>query len=94
MDPKNHSIEKENHLPNLHFWVQHVNSPGCTVSSCSFWNGCSLVWFGTKMMAKGTLRKKILRIPSSLLNLDDQLQITCELFFFLKIGEQLIIEGF
>ena len=27
MEPKNHPIEKENHLPNLHFWVQHVNFP-------------------------------------------------------------------
>ena len=26
---KNHPIEKEHHLPNLHFWVQHVNYPGC-----------------------------------------------------------------
>ena len=27
MEPKNHPTEKENHLPNLHFWVQHVNFP-------------------------------------------------------------------
>ncbi len=28
MEPKNHPIEKENHLPNLHFGF-HVNFPGC-----------------------------------------------------------------
>ncbi len=33
MEPKNHPIEKNNYLPNLHFWVQkcskYVNFPGC-----------------------------------------------------------------
>ena len=31
----NHPIEKENHLPNLHFWVEHVNFllvGGCRIS--------------------------------------------------------------
>ena len=28
MEPTNHPIEKENHLPNLHFGVQNVNFPG------------------------------------------------------------------
>ncbi len=29
MEPKNHPIGKEHDLPNLHFWVQNVNFPGC-----------------------------------------------------------------
>ena len=29
MEPKNHPIEKNKYLPNLHFWVQNVNFPGC-----------------------------------------------------------------
>ena len=28
MEPKNQPIERENHLPNLHFGF-HVNFPGC-----------------------------------------------------------------
>ena len=28
MKPKNHPIERGNHLPNLQFWVQHVHFPG------------------------------------------------------------------
>ena len=31
MEPKNHPIGKENHLPNLLFWF-HVNFPGRTVN--------------------------------------------------------------
>ena len=31
LEPKNQPIEKENHLPNLHFGF-HVNLPGCTES--------------------------------------------------------------
>ena len=30
MEPKNHPIEKENHLPNHHDFRFHVNLPGCT----------------------------------------------------------------
>jgi len=30
MEPKNHPIAKENHLPKHHFQVQAVNLPGCT----------------------------------------------------------------
>ena len=33
---QNHPIENENHLPNLHFWVQHVDFSGCT--------GCIGAW--------------------------------------------------
>ena len=29
MEPKNHRIEKDNHLPNLHFAVPNVNFQGC-----------------------------------------------------------------
>jgi len=29
LEPKNYSIEKEIHLPNLHFWVQIVHFPWC-----------------------------------------------------------------
>ena len=29
MEPKNHRIKKENHLPNLHFGVPSVNFQGC-----------------------------------------------------------------
>ena len=32
MEPKNHPIEQEIHLPNLHFWVPAVNLPGCICS--------------------------------------------------------------
>ena len=32
MEPKNHLIEKENHLPNLHFWVPNVKFPGCNAT--------------------------------------------------------------
>ena len=31
MEPKNHPIEKENHLPNHHFPVPAVNLPGCNM---------------------------------------------------------------
>ena len=31
---KNQLFEKENHLPNLHFWVQHVNFQSCIVGEC------------------------------------------------------------
>ena len=27
----NEENEEENHLPNLHFWVQNVNFQGCTL---------------------------------------------------------------
>ena len=29
MEPKHHPIEKEHHVPNLLFWMQTVNFPGC-----------------------------------------------------------------
>ena len=32
MEPKNHPIEEDNHLPNLHFWVPAVSSWGCMIS--------------------------------------------------------------
>ena len=32
MEPKMHPIEKENHLPNLHVWIQSDNFP-----ECKFW---------------------------------------------------------
>jgi len=28
MEAKNHPMEKESHLPKLHFWAQNVNLPG------------------------------------------------------------------
>ena len=33
MEPKNHPIEMENHLPNHHSKVQAVNLPGCYAPS-------------------------------------------------------------
>ncbi len=36
MQPKNHPIEKENHLPNLHFWVPYASSC-CRVYAPCFW---------------------------------------------------------
>ena len=32
--PKNSPIEKEYHLPNLHFWLQNVNFRGCSSEYC------------------------------------------------------------
>lgn len=29
MEPKNYPTDKENHLRNLHFWVQNADFPGC-----------------------------------------------------------------
>ena len=28
---KDHLVEEEHHLPNLHFWFQHVKFPGCNI---------------------------------------------------------------
>ena len=36
MESKNHPIEKEHHLPNLHFWVQNGNSPACITQNLLF----------------------------------------------------------
>ena len=30
LEPKNHPIEKEHNLPNLHFWVKNVSVPRCS----------------------------------------------------------------
>ena len=38
MEPKNHPIEKENNLPNLHEDMFHVNLPGCTEIKASSGN--------------------------------------------------------
>ena len=37
MKPKNHPIEKENHLPNLFFWVPALNSQGWLGNSSAQW---------------------------------------------------------
>ena len=41
MDFKNHPIEKEQNLPNLHFWVQNHNFPWCTNFNDKHFSQCS-----------------------------------------------------
>ena len=43
MEPENRPFEKENHLPNLHFWVPSVNLQGCAISRILYctWKGFS-----------------------------------------------------
>ena len=39
MEPENHLFEKENHLPNLQFFLRfHVDFPECTNIPCFKWN--------------------------------------------------------
>ena len=49
MEPSNHPIEKENHLPNHHFQVPAANLPGCTSRFSSEWSGqgCDGLFLGS-----------------------------------------------